>query len=116
MGLNDLKSSLLSLASAGLSSLCCVLPLVIVLLGLGTGAFMATTMKFKLIFIPLGLAGLIVSYVLYLRGRRVCISRGCQGIARANAIILGFSTLIILAALLLTIFPGLTAEILTGVR
>ena len=37
-----------------MSSLCCVLPLAIVLLGLGSGAFMATTMKYTAIFVPIG--------------------------------------------------------------
>lgn len=32
---------------AGLSSLCCLLPLSIIVLGLGSGAFMAVTMQYR---------------------------------------------------------------------
>src|SRR3989304_3328713 len=39
---------------AALSSLCCLLPLAVIVLGLGSGAFMAVTMQYRWILIPAG--------------------------------------------------------------
>lgn len=41
---SSLASGLVSAWSAFVASLCCLLRLVVILLGLGSGAFMATTM------------------------------------------------------------------------
>lgn len=43
MSVPDLKPALLSLVSALAASLCCLLPLAVIVLGLGSGAFMAAT-------------------------------------------------------------------------
>lgn len=37
---------------AALSSLCCLLPLGVIVLGLGSGAFMAVTMQYRWLLIP----------------------------------------------------------------
>jgi len=52
MQIFNIKSGMVSLASAFVASLCCVLPLAVVLLGVGSGAFMMTTMKYSNIFLP----------------------------------------------------------------
>lgn len=39
------------------SSLCCVLPLTVIVLGLGSGAFMAVTMRYRWLLIPAGVLG-----------------------------------------------------------
>jgi hypothetical protein len=44
MHLNDLKPAVVSFVGAFAASLCCLLPLAVIVLGLGSGAFMATTM------------------------------------------------------------------------
>jgi hypothetical protein len=42
---------------AVLSSLCCLLPLAVIVLGLGSGAFMAVTMRYRWLLIPAGIIG-----------------------------------------------------------
>ena len=51
MKLSNLKAGLVSFSSASIASLCCLLPLAVVLLGLGSGAFMIVTMKYRAIFL-----------------------------------------------------------------
>ncbi len=58
----DLKPALISLPTAFGSTICCVLPITIVLLGLGSGAFMMVTMQYRIILYPLGLLGLVTAY------------------------------------------------------
>ena len=48
---------------ASLASLCCLLPLTVIALGLGSGAFMAVTMQYRWIFIPAGIAGVLAGVV-----------------------------------------------------
>jgi hypothetical protein len=47
MRLGSIGAGLAAWAGAGLSSLCCLLPLAIIVLGLGSGAFMAVTMQYR---------------------------------------------------------------------
>ena len=54
------------------SSLCCVLPVAIVLLGLGSGAFMATTMKYTAVFVPIGIISVSAGFYLHIREKRRC--------------------------------------------
>src|SRR5437667_12683463 len=56
---------------AALSSLCCLLPLAVIVLGLGSGAFMAVTMQYRWILIPTGILGVLAGFVLYIRERRL---------------------------------------------
>ncbi len=77
MNVNDAKPGLVSLAAAFAASLCCVLPLTIVLLGLGSGAFMMVTMQFRPILYPLGLAGLAAGAYLLFPGEA---GLQCQGL------------------------------------
>ncbi len=63
----------MSIGGAVASSLCCLLPLTIVLLELASAAFMATTMKYTALFIPVGVAS--VSAGFYLHFRESCAIR-----------------------------------------
>src|SRR6266851_1897715 len=47
MKLRSLSAGVAALAGAVLSSLCCLLPLTVIALGLGSGAFMAVTMQYR---------------------------------------------------------------------
>ncbi|MBI3456490.1 MAG: hypothetical protein HY002_11965, partial [Candidatus Rokubacteria bacterium] len=75
MKLGELRSSAVGILSASVASLCCLLPLVVVVLGLGSGAFMAVTMRYTYIFLPAGILGTAAGYYLYLRERRRCERR-----------------------------------------
>ena len=74
----DLKPALISLSTAFGSTICCVLPMTIVLLGLGSGGFMMVTMQYRIILYPSGLLGLAMSYWLYFRRKQVCEAQVCQ--------------------------------------
>ena len=111
--LGDYLTSVVGASSAVVSSLCCVLPLLVIVTGLGAGAFMMTTMKYRAIFLPGGVLGLAVGYTLYLRERRRCKRVACHMVgARLNLIMLVGATLIVFAALALDFFPQVTAELL----
>jgi len=113
--LADLKSSATAVVSASISSLCCLLPLVVVVLGLGSGAFMAITMRYTYIFIPVGILGTGIGYYLYFRERRRCARLGCpMGGRRVNLTLLLSSTVVLAAAVTLTALPDYTARLIAS--
>jgi uncharacterized RDD family membrane protein YckC len=77
MDVRAFKPALLSLMAAFAAALCCVLPLAVIVLGLGSGAFMATTMRYQRILLPLGILGVSAGYLLYFRERQRCQSLAC---------------------------------------
>jgi hypothetical protein len=112
---SDLKPSALGALSASVASLCCLLPLVVVVLGLGSGAFMAVTMRYSAIFIPAGILGTAAGYALYVRERRRCDRLGCaMAGSRLNRALLGLSTLVLAAAVTLTALPDYTARLIAS--
>ena len=107
MRLGDLKSGLVSFGGAFVASLCCLLPLGVVLLGLGTGAFMATTMRFRPLFLPLGTLAVATGYYLYFRERRRCEALGCRMAgSRLNLVLLSIATLMLTIELVFVLFPN----------
>lgn len=101
------------MGGAVVSSLCCVLPLAIVLLGLGSGAFMATTMKYTSVFVPVGVISVSTGFYLHLRERRRCAREGCSMAgSKLNLFLLGLSALVVATALFFTLFPALSSDLL----
>ncbi|MBC8259075.1 MAG: hypothetical protein H8E38_08665 [SAR324 cluster bacterium] len=91
----DLKPALISLGTSFGASLCCVLPMTIVLLGVGSGGFMMVTMQYRFILYPLGLLGLGMSYWLFFLRKRACDAQVCQMQGkRWNVAALIFSTVL----------------------
>lgn len=116
MNLGNLKAGLVSFSSAIIASLCCLLPLAVVLLGLGSGAFMMVTMQYRTVFLPIGMLGVALGYYLHFRERRRCTNLGCTFAGgKVNLALLLFATVIVTAALVLDAFPELTSNILQGV-
>ncbi len=116
MNLGDIKAGLVSFSSAIIASLCCLLPLAVVLLGLGSGAFMMVTMRYRTIFLPVGVIGVALGYYLYFREKRRCANLGCAFAGgKINLALLFFATVIVAGALVLDMFPELTSNILQGV-
>ncbi len=116
MKFTDLKSGIVSAGSALVASLCCALPLAIVLLGLGSGAFMMTTMQYRWLFLPIGIAGVSLGYFLYFREKRRCARLACQmSGGRVNLILLMIATVLLIFELALTLAPNLSASLLAKV-
>jgi hypothetical protein len=115
MQIFNIKSGMVSLASAFVASLCCVLPLTVVLLGIGSGAFMMTTMKYSNIFIPIGVIGVGLGYFLYFRQKKKSAACGCPMPAgKLNLTILIFATIVIVLSFIFNVFPELIAPLLEG--
>ena len=115
MKVSDVKSSAVAVISASVSSLCCLLPLVVVVLGLGSGAFMAVTMKYSSIFIPAGILGTGTGYYLYFRERRRCHRLACRMVGgRLNLILLVLSALVLGVSVTLTALPDYTAHLIAS--
>ena len=112
-GLSSLTSGAVSLGSSLVASLCCLLPLAVILLGLGSGAFMATTMKYRYILLPTGVGGVTLGYLLYLRERRRCRALACRMVgAKLNLTLLVLATAVVAAAIVLDQFPALTSRLI----
>jgi hypothetical protein len=109
-----LVGGMVGMAGAILGSLCCLLPLTVVVLGLGSGAFMATTMAYRWLFIPLGVLGVALGFVLYGRERRRCHAVGCRVAgARLTVALLIAASLVVATTIVLDQFPEMTSELLT---
>lgn len=98
MKLTDLAPGWVSVTTGIGASLCCVLPLTIVALGLGSGAFMMVTMQYRPVLYPLGLLGLAGSYFLFFRQKRACDLQSCRMQGKwINLGLLAFSTVLMAA-------------------
>jgi len=114
MHMQDLKPALVSLVGALAASLCCLLPLSVLVLGLGSGAFMATTMRYQRLLLPLGLLAVTAGYVLYVRERRRCRTVLCtMAGSRLNLVALGIATVILLGEVVLVAFPAAASRLFT---
>lgn len=101
---------------AVLASLCCLLPLAVILLGLGSGAFMAVTMPYRWLLIPAGVVGVATGFALYVRERRRCATLACRMAgSRVTLVLLVIASLVVVTSILLDRFPELTSELLAQV-
>lgn len=115
MRLTDLKAGLVSLGGASVASLCCLLPLAVILLGLGSGAFMATTMRYRPLFLPLGILAVGLGYYLYFRDRRRCHALGCRMAgSRLNLALLVVASAMLAIEVIFVLFPGALWSLMGG--
>ncbi len=113
MNFNNLRAGVVSFSSAFIASLCCLLPLTVVLLGLGSGAFMMVTMQYRWIFLPIGIIGVSLGYYFYFREKQRCTTIGCAFVGRKfNLTLLGLATVMLVTELLLVIYPAFLSELL----
>lgn len=106
-------ASLAAWSGALLSSLCCLLPLAVIVLGLGSGAFMAVTMAYRWLLIPAGVVGVSAGFVLYARERRRCDALGCRMAgSRVTLALLIVASAIVATSIVLDRFPEMTSELL----
>ena len=106
-------AGLLAWVGAGLSSLCCLLPLAVIVLGLGSGAFMATTMQYRWLLIPAGVLGIAAGFVLYARERKRCDALGCRMAgSRLTLALLIVASVVVATSIALDRFPEMTSDLL----
>src|SRR6266699_666682 len=113
MKLGSLGAGMAAWAGALLSSLCCLLPLPVIVLGLGSGAFMAVTMQYRWILIPTGILGVAAGFALYIRERRRCEALACRmDGGRTTLVLLVLASLVVVTAIVLDRFPETTSDFL----
>jgi len=113
MKLGSLGAGAAAWAGALLSSLCCLLPLAVIALGLGSGAFMAVTMQYRSILIPTGIFGVLAGFALYIQERRRCEAVACRMAGgRTTLVLLILASLVVVTAIVLDRFPEATSDLL----
>ncbi len=113
MKLGAAGAGLAAWAGAVLSSLCCLLPLAVIVLGLGSGAFMAVTMRYRWILLPVGVLGIAMGVVLYARERRRCDALGCRMAgSKITLALLIVAGLVVATSVVLDRFPEMTSDLL----
>ncbi len=101
---------------AVLSSLCCLLPLAVIVLGLGSGAFMAVTMRYRWLLIPAGILGVATGFSLYFRERRRCAALACRMAgSRVTLALLVVASLVVMTSIVLDRLPEATSDLLAHV-
>ena len=116
MRLTAFSAGLVAWVGAALASLCCLLPLTIIVLGLGSGAFMATTMQYRWLLVPAGIIGIVAGFALYVRERRRCDAVACHMAgSRVTLALLIVASLVVSTAIVLDRFPEFTSDLLARV-
>ena len=109
----SIGAGLAAWARALLSSLCCLLPLAVIVLGLGSGAFMAVTMRYRWLLIPAGVIGVTAGFVLYVRERRRCTALACRMAgSRITLTLLIVAGLVVATSIVLDRFPEMSSDLL----
>ena len=113
MRLGSVSAGVAAWLGAALSSLCCLLPLAVIVLGLGSGAFMAVTMRYRWILIPAGVLGVVTGFVLYVRERRRCKALACRMAgSRVTLALLILASVVVASSITLDRFPEFTSDLL----
>src|SRR3989475_5925052 len=113
MRVSALTAGFVAWLGALLSSLCCLLPLAVIVLGLGSGAFMAVTMQYRWLLIPAGIVGVTSGVFLYFRERRRCAALACQMAgSRVTFALLIVATLVVGTSIVLDPLPEFTSGLL----
>jgi len=116
MRVTTFTAGVVAWVGAALASLGCLLPLVVIVLGLGSGAFMATTMRYRWLLVPAGIIGIVAGYALYLRERRRCDALVCRMAgSRTSLALLILASLVVTATIVLDRFPEFTSDLLARV-
>jgi uncharacterized membrane protein len=79
----------------------------VIVLGLGSGAFMATTMQYRWLLVPAGIIGIVTGFVLYLRERRRCDALACRMAgSRISLALLILASVVVATTIVLDRFPN----------
>ncbi|SRR5216684_7309042 len=113
MRLGSISAGVAAWVGAALSSLCCLLPLAVIVLGLGSGAFMSVTMRYRWLLIPAGIIGVAAGFVLYFREHRRCDALACRMAgSRITLALLILASLVVGTSIVLDRFPEMTSDLL----
>src|SRR5262250_1856052 len=116
MRVATLTAGVVAWVGAALASLCCLLPLTVMVLGLGSGAFMATTMRYRWLFVPAGILGIVAGFILYLRERRRCDALACRMAgSRITLALLVLAAVVVTSSIALDRFPEMTSDLLARI-
>ena len=116
MRLGAAGAGVVAWVGAALSSLCCLLPLAVIVLGLGSGTFMAVTMQYRWLLIPAGIAGVTTGFILYVRERRRCEALACRMAGRRMTLaLLLIASVVVAGSIGLDRFPEITSDLLGSV-
>ena len=116
MNRETIGAGVVAWVGAAVSSLCCLLPLAVIALGLGSGAFMAVTMRYRWLLIPAGTAGVLAGVVLYVRERRRCDALACRMVgSRITLAALTLAALVVTTSIVLDRFPEMTSDLLARI-
>ena len=88
------------------TSLCCLGPLVLLALGLGSATLTAGLVKNKWLFMGIGAGSLCLSYYLYFRERRCCAATGCTVIgSKGKKALMGIATGLVIFFMVFSLYP-----------
>ena len=105
-----------SLVAAVLAASCCILPIVFIAVGLASAGLMMSMMRYEWLTLPLAVTGLAGAFVVYTRRRQQCATNGCRFVGqRLNQLFLILGTIVVVASLLLRVFPSWTSQLLAVV-
>jgi hypothetical protein len=91
-------------------------PLAVIVLGLGSGAFMAVTMPYRWLLLPAGVLGVATGFALYVQERRRCAHLACRMAGgRVTLALLVAASLVVASSIVLDRFPEITADFLANV-
>ncbi len=86
-----------------------VVKVTVIVIGLGSGAFMAVTMRYSWLLIPAGVLGVATGFVLYARERRRCDAVGCRMAgSRVALALLIVASAVVATSIVLDRFPEMT--------
>jgi len=114
--LGAVSAGMTAWVGAALSSLCCLLPLAVIVLGLGSGAFMAVTMQYRWLLIPGGVIGVATGFLLYFRERRRCAVLACRMAgSRVTLALLVLASVVVMTSIVVDRLPEFTSDLLARI-
>ena len=101
-----MKAGKFSLLSTLMALICCFGPIALLAIGVGSARLTVGLLKYKWVFLSLGLMALAFSYYLYFREKTQCTTQGCQRMNPGfNKVLLIFSTLLVLTFVIFSYLP-----------
>ncbi len=109
----EVQTGLGAALSAIIALLCCVSPIILAMLGLGSAVAAATLMRFQWVFVAVAAVVVLISFSSYRRKKRPCAREGrVRGAGWLVAFMLYFSALLVAVLGLGLIFPDMTYIVL----